>query len=283
VTFAQLGAHAVAVTATENGCTGTFQDSIRVFPLPTVAFEPDTGGCRPFLVPFTNSASAWTPLRFLWQFGDGASSTDSLPVHVYTQPGLHDVTLTVSTDSGCVASISLTKAAAVDVWPQPVARFTAAPLITSLLDPEVDFMDHSTDAVQWDFEVEGLHYDHAPFTHRFDDAGPFDVHLTVMSEQGCTDTTTVQVFVGDHLFFAPNSFTPNGDDINETWRPEVRGARLYRLEVFDRWGRQVFGTTDPEEAWDGKNAVTGPYAYKAWLSEWGPLEKEYRGTVTLIR
>ena len=283
VSFTQLGSHVIKVNASEHGCEGAFEDSLQVYPLPTVAFEPDTGGCTPFAVPFTQSANAWTPMQFHWDFGDGQSSTDSLPDHTYLSPGVYDVKITVSTTSGCVATRSLVREAMVDAWPQPVARFTVDPTITSLLHPEVTFTDHSIDAVQWDFQVEDMHYSSAPFLHVFDDAGDFDALLTVTSAQGCTDTTAVQVLVGDHLFFAPNSFTPNGDDINETWRPEVRGARMYHLDVFDRWGHVVFSTTDPKQAWDGKNATTGPYAYKAWLTEWGPLEKEYNGTVTLFR
>lgn len=283
VSFTGLGAHAIRVSASEHGCDGSHQDSIRVYPHPEVVFAPDTGGCTPFEVPFTQSATAWTPLRYLWDFGDGHTSNDSLPRHTYTAPGVYDVRLTVSTDTGCVATRTLLKTSMVDAWPMPTARFTADPLVTSLLDPEVTFTDHSIDAVDWDFAVAGTHYDQAPFTHVFGDAGPFDVLLTVTSDQGCLDTATVRIFVGDHLFFAPTAFSPNGDDINEYWRPEVKGARLYQLDVFDRWGQVVFSTTDPKEAWDGKNATTGIYAFKAWLSEWGPLEKEYNGTITLFR
>ena len=63
----------------------------------------------------------------------------------------------------------------------------------------------------------------------------------------------------------------------------MKGARAYRLDIFDRWGHLVFSTTDPAQGWDGKDAPPGMYAYKAWLTEWGPLEKEYNGSFVLIR
>ncbi|MBK9058810.1 MAG: hypothetical protein IPL81_02625 [Flavobacteriales bacterium] len=45
----------------------------------------------------------------------------------------------------------------------------------------------------------------------------------------------------------------------------------------------MFSTTDPSKGWDGKNSLPGMYSYKAWLTEYGPLEKEYNGSFVLIR
>lgn len=283
VGFSTLGAHPVTVTVTEGGCTDSFTDTIHVFPLPVPHFTVDTNGCVPFQPQFTNGSTAWTPLTFLWQLGDGSQSSDSLPAHVYTAAGIYDVSLTVSTDSGCIASRTLALPSLVSVWPQPTAAATALPSVTTVLAPQVTFRDHSTDAEQWDFLVEGIHYDTTLFTHTFSDAGWYTALLTVTSGVGCTDTATVRVFIGDHLFFAPTAFTPNGDGHNEVWKPSVKGARQYQLAVFDRWGHIVFSTTDPAQGWDGKNAVPGVYAYKAWLTEYGPLEQEYNGSFVLIR
>lgn len=283
VGFSTLGSHAVTVTATEMGCTGSFTDSIRVFPLPVPLFTVDTNGCVPFQPVFTNSSTAWTPLSFNWQLGDGSQSSDSIPGHLYTAAGSYGVSLTVSTDSGCIASRTLTRPDLVKVWPQPTASATAIPSVTTVLYPEVTFTDHSTDAEHWDFQVEGMHYDTTTFTHTFSDAGWYTALLTVTSGVGCVDTATIRVFIGDHLFFAPTAFTPNGDAMNEVWKPSVKGARQYQLDIFDRWGHVVFSTTDPEKGWDGKNGLPGMYSYKAWLTEYGPLEKEYNGSFVLIR
>ena len=67
------------------------------------------------------------------------------------------------------------------------------------------------------------------------------------------------------------------------WLPRVKGARKYQLDVFDRWGQSVFSTTDPGQGWDAKDHPIGLYSYKAWISEWGPLEKEYSGSIMLVR
>ena len=283
VSWSTLGSHAVSVSVNDDGCSAAFTDTVRIFPLPVPVFAADTNGCVPFEPQFTNSSTAWTSLSFLWDLGDGTHSTDSLPQHLYTASGIYDVALTVTTNSGCIASRTLNRPGLISVWPQPTAMATALPDVTTVLQPEVTFTDYSTDAEQWDFLVEGIHYDTTTFTHTFSDAGWYTAFLTVTSGVGCMDTTSMRIFVGDHLFFAPTAFSPNGDGTNEIWQPSVIGARKYHLDIFDRWGRSVFSTTDPSKGWDGKDAMPGMYSYKAWLTEYGPLEKEYNGSFVLIR
>jgi gliding motility-associated-like protein len=206
-----------------------------------------------------------------------------VPTHVFEAPGTYGVKLTVNTNSGCVASATKIRPDVVDVWPLPIAQFMADPVVTSLMYPDVTFHDSSVDAAVIDIDVDGTHYNVPDFTHTFADAGRYNVLLTATSGLGCVDTMSITVFVGDHFFYAPNAFTPNGDGTNEVWLPQVKGARFYHLDVFDRWGQLRFSTTDPKQAWDGKDAAPGVYAYKAWLSEYGPLEKEYNGSIILLR
>jgi gliding motility-associated-like protein len=151
------------------------------------------------------------------------------------------------------------------------------------MQPVIEVNDLSSGTYQWDFELDGLHFDTTYFSYTFDEAGWHTITLIATSGLGCSDTTSLPVFVGGHFFYAPNAFSPDGDGVNEVWRPSVRGARIYRLELFDRWGQVRFSTTDPAEGWDGAGLPAGIYAYKAWLSEWGPLEYEYNGSVMLVR
>jgi gliding motility-associated-like protein len=283
VSYSTLGSHVIHVSVEENGCTASFEDSISVFPLPVPAFDADTNGCVPFQPQFTNTSTAWTPMSYLWTLGDGSTSTDSLPAHLYTVPGTYDITLAVTTDSGCVATESLTRNGLISVWPTPNAQATAVPTATTVLFPDVTITDHTPDAVAWDFFVDGEHDTLPQFTHTFSDAGWYTVFLTATTGFGCYDTTSLRVFIGDHLFFAPTAFSPNGDGRNDVWKPSVIGARLYHLDIFDRWGHDVFRTTDPEKGWDGNGFAPGIYSFKAWLTEYGPLEKEYNGSFLLIK
>ncbi|MBK9760463.1 MAG: PKD domain-containing protein [Flavobacteriales bacterium] len=281
--FPTNGTHSVHVTATENGCTDDFTGDVIIYPRPVPLFSADTAGCIPLLTQFTNSSSAWTAMSNSWDFGDGGSSTDVQPIHTYTTEGFHTVSLTISTDSGCIASETLVLQNLVQVWPQPIASFVVNPPVADLLHPIVHVQDISSSAYHWDFTVEGQHYDTTSFDHNFNDAGWYTITLVAVSGLGCMDSTSRPVFVGDHFFFAPTAFTPDGDGLNEVWLPRVKGARKYQLDVFDRWGQSVFSTTDPDQGWDAKDYPIGLYSYKAWISEWGPLEKEYNGSIMLVR
>lgn len=282
-TFPDLGTHAVHVSVEENGCSASYTDSVTLHPRPIPRFAADSAGCIPLIAQFTDSSLAWTPLRYVWEFGDGGTSTERNPQHVYTDAGYFNVKLTIMSDSGCIATESLLRPALVQVWPQPHAAFAVDPPVASLMQPMIAVDDLSDGTYHWDYEVNGEHFDTTHFTYTFEDAGWYRVRLTATSGLGCSDTTSIPVFVGGHFFYAPSAFTPNDDGRNEIWSPVVHGARKYRLDVFDRWGTNVFSTTDPKEGWDASGYPVGMYAYKAWLTEWGPLEKEYNGSIMLLR
>jgi gliding motility-associated-like protein len=70
----------------------------------------------------------------------------------------------------------------------------------------------------------------------------------------------VQIEVEDcewHIYI-PNSFTPDDDGLNDTWKPRTYRIASYDLRVFDRWGVEVFASKDMEEHWTG-NVIGGEY------------------------
>jgi hypothetical protein len=96
--------------------------------------------------------------------GDGNVYTDSTFQHLYSGPGGYSITLTIRTDSGCIAERSL--GSQVRIHPNPIAAFTVSPLEVSLLDPEVVVEDHAQDAVEWSYVVEGITIDEPLFRSR---------------------------------------------------------------------------------------------------------------------
>jgi gliding motility-associated-like protein len=93
------------------------------------------------------------------------------------------------------------------------------------------------------------------------------------------------------LFYAPNSFTPDGNENNQTWQPVfTTGIDLYdyALTIYNRWGECVFESRDAYEGWDGTygtyNCQDGAYVYEI---RFGVTQTSYqyviRGHFTLIR
>jgi gliding motility-associated-like protein len=87
----------------------------------------------------------------------------------------------------------------------------------------------------------------------------------------------------------PNSFTPNGDGVNDTFKPNFIGVKKYGFRIFDRWGRTVFYTDNNEVAWDGKvgesNHVShmNVFAYEILAVDVHGVQHNLFGHVTLYR
>jgi gliding motility-associated-like protein len=112
----------------------------------------------------------------------------------------------------------------------------------------------------------------------------------VINEFGCPDTATRLVIVRpEFTFFIPNTFTINQDGLNETFRGYGIGIERLEFRIYDRWGKVIFYTEDPLEAWNGRHMNTGAnvpediyvYAFDVW-DVFGLLHR-YRGKVLLIR
>lgn len=283
VRFNEVGTYPVTLVVSENGCSGSFTGQVVVHPFPVADLTSETRACVGASFAFQDLSTAFTPLSYAWQFGDGETSTDADPVHRYAAPGLYTVTLTVSTNEGCIASSTVVRPAQVEVFPNPVAAFSALPREVSVFDPRITIEDLSLDAITWTYTVEGNTYEVPALDYFFEEGGQYLITLLVTSPNGCSDTTSRRVFVSDHIFWAPSAFTPDGDGTNDLWAPVVIGARTYELEIFDRWGVLRFRTDDPRSAWDGEGLPASVFTYRARIKEWGAESKEYVGHFTLVR
>ncbi|MHC2991088.1 hypothetical protein OB13_05645 [Pontibacter sp. HJ8] len=108
--------------------------------------------------------------------------------------------------------------------------------------------------------------------------------VTVTTAEGCTDTDEVTVTVIPAIS-VPNAFSPNGDAVNEVW--EIGNIENYpdaRVEIFNRWGSQIFSSTGYGSPWDGtykgEALPVATYYYIIYLNS---SEKPISGNVTIIR
>jgi gliding motility-associated-like protein len=87
--------------------------------------------------------------------------------------------------------------------------------------------------------------------------------------------------------FMPNAFAPEG--INDIFKPVMVFAEnsTFQMVVYDRWGKLLFQTTDPETGWDGRNEGRimrqGVYTYVVQVTQLNGDVVERRGTVLLVR
>ena len=111
-----------------------------------------------------------------------------------------------------------------------------------------------------------------------------------MDMYGCRDTAWVTIHVDTTTDeFIPSAFTPNGDGRNDQFRPVgMKFQKLVEFRVYNRWGQQLFYTSDREKGWDGtfngEPQDMGVYYYQIIVSRNGYDQNTvYKGEVTLIR
>lgn len=129
------------------GCTNSDDLTTIVRPLPVPGFTVDPIVCLNTNVPFTNTSTLVD--QSAWNFGDGATSTDTNPLHPYTSSGTYPVQLIITTEYGCVDSMTQS----IDVYVPPIAAFSVTP--DSLCGPlTASFQNNSTGpdvTYLWDF------------------------------------------------------------------------------------------------------------------------------------
>lgn len=117
--------------------------------------------------------------------------------------------------------------------------------------------------------------------------------ITRQGSNGICDTKkfTIKIEVGTRPDAFPNAFTPNGDGVNDTYKPLFFCPVITTdFRVYNRWGQKVFETQDPNQAWDGKvDGRDAPSDVYAWQVEYeafreGSQQKfKAKGDVALLR
>lgn len=193
--FAQTYSPGLTVT-NSFGCTSTvtMNNAVTVYPPVSPSFTVDSTILCSLADPvhFTNTSSGPGTLSYLWSFGDGTTSTDANPAHVFAAKGLYTVSLTVSSSDGCSATTTKTELVnAADFNPQfnlPLNACSGSPaLFTDITSPP------GTGAPAWVFGDGGTAAG-ASVTHDFGASGTYDVTMTE-TFGACTASVTQPVTV----------------------------------------------------------------------------------------
>jgi gliding motility-associated-like protein len=77
--------------------------------------------------------------------------------------------------------------------------------------------------------------------------------VIVADYNGCKASDSVLLRQCDLLIWMPNVFTPNGDGVNDVFLPKYKSdvEITFQMLIFNKWGEQIFSTTDINKGWDG--------------------------------
>ena len=281
------------VVRVSDGCSPDVLDSVpvTVYPLPVVEFTPiSSSGCAPVAVNFDNLIEPPLGSTYAWNFGDDSTSTVPDPAHVYTEPGVYDVSLAITSDFGCENRLRIDSAVVVYAW--PVADFDQSAATLSIFTPLLELFDRSDLSASWQWDYGDGTVDTGVVNpqHQYADTGTYQIRLFVQSPGGCPDTAYGTVRIDQELtLYIPNAFTPNGDGKNDGFIAVGIGVMEYEMWIIDRWGREIYHSTSFEQPWDGSYKGGNPtcqadvYEYVIQLRDIKDRRHKYIGHVTLVR
>ncbi|MFT6922801.1 MAG: gliding motility-associated-like protein [Crocinitomicaceae bacterium] len=183
-------------------------------------------------------------------------------------PGTYTESLISS--NGCDSVVILI----ISEYDQVTADFFFNSVELTSLNSEVQFINTSSGAQYyiWDFGDQTLNSSDFSPIHQFElfEAETYDVTLIAINEFGCTDSIVKKVVVKEELiFYIPNTFTPDGNELNQTFTPVFTSGFDpfdYSLLIFNRWGELVFESHDAKLGWDGsykgQYSQDGSYIWK---------------------
>jgi gliding motility-associated-like protein len=251
---------------TPGGCILRDTMILANYPAPVTHLDPDTVLCvgtDRVLTPGAGFAS--------YQWNNGSSAP------TLTVDSIGQYRVTVTDGQGCSTTDS------VDI-------VALAPLPSKFLPADTSICQYGSVTLKPDGEFTSYLWSDgstgATLTVR--SAGLYD--LQVVDRNGCTGRDSVLLAAKECLvgFYAPNAFTPNHDGKNDQFRPLIYGNVLqYKFIVYNRWGQQVFASTQLMQGWDGTVGGTlqpgGAYVWYCLYQLEGEPVQTQKGTVLLIR
>lgn len=261
----------------ENGCKDSITKNITVSEVKADFDVSNNGVCAGKPIAFINNSSANT-VTYLWDFGDGVTSTDATPTHVYSRENNYTVKLTVTDGKGC--SNTMVKPGLVKIKNIHV-NFTASPTFKTCPDLITNFQlqnpsNLSLTSIQWDFGNGNTSNDNNLKPQGvYTTSDSFDVKLIVTDSNNCVDTVFKPRYIvvagprGDFSFQPDSGCAP----LNVTFNAQFKNTTT---TIWD------FGNGDTKQ--DRTLATQTNYAYRR-EGEFTPtlvLKDDYGCTVNII-
>ncbi len=287
----------VNTTATNNPTT-----QVKTEPSPAPASLSATFHSNPTLVcagtAVQFNADNAVPCTYRWEFGDGKTSGEKTPVHIYKNAGTYLVKLKLTETKQ--SRVLGTDEKQITLVVNPVSSVEIEYSATEYNPSEINFGVslpvrqaglHSGEAREndiaeynWNFDDKQSSSEKTP-VHNYSKKGNYLVTLIAKNSFGCSASDKKMVNIENLFPLAPNSFSPNGDNLNDTWIPASfkNGDYNFTLTVFDKNGNIVFKTSDKDKTWDGGSAKTGDvFIWKATVKNKNGKETNYNGSILIV-
>lgn len=290
------GVFSVTLAVTnDGGCRDTLVlDSIITVPFAVGDFTvTPASGCTPVKVCFATSATNTS--NYVWNFGDGTviSGPQGDTCHTYISPGIYDPQLllqyTLPGGLNCVeqatnatGSVTVTNVINVALSGQPVINLPLDTIIALNANYNGGVAPYS---YLWN-PANGLNCDTCSSVLIVGMGDTINYVFTIYDSAGCIGKDSVLIISGPCLETAliPNVFSPNYDGENDVFYiPGVCATDEYLLQIFDRWGKLMFSTTQRHNVWDGRSDSGVPVSAGVYYYVVNVKGEIYKGAVHLLR
>jgi gliding motility-associated-like protein len=261
----------VATITTTNNCTYMDDIEVKEGDAPIVNFSTqDSSSCSPATFHLVDETTAFggDPIStWSWEV-NGQNNSNSTTFYTLEDEGSYDVTLTVVSERGCLETLTIPNLLVVDPSPKP--NFTVSPNTIDLCNTTVEITNNTTtpySSLSWSLGDGTYTQEDTLSTYTFAELGNYNIGLVMTNDFDCQNEIYHKVNAITEIdFFVPNAFTPNNDGINDVFHPNLYCVENYSIAIVDRWGEEIFRSTDLNQSWDGRFkdqlCQVGLYAWK---------------------
>ncbi|MBA3665550.1 MAG: gliding motility-associated C-terminal domain-containing protein [Bacteroidetes bacterium] len=265
--------------------------TINLFPVTAPTYTVlSKNGCEPLCTQFINTTPKST--NAIWNYGDKPfEQVGNTTSYCYEKAGDYNVKITVTDSNSC--KMAYTYSNAIHVMKSPTAAFITEPEVITLNNSENVLIKNITaNGNQYAWSVNNVFFSASEnIIHSFSDTGCVVFKLVARNQNNCYDSLEKQICVLEGFnFWMPDCFTPNTDNLNDILIPKGTAwiEAGYQFEVYNRWGKRIFHTSDPYKGWDGKAGddtfdPSNVYFWRATVTDNIHETHEMKGHVLLLR
>ena len=255
VTYASPGPRVITLSATSaSGCTVTVTRTINV---PAIPLKPPlainkASFCRGDTIVL--STPQLPNVTYRWTGPNNYTATGSSVSIVASNVNVSGQYSLVATQGQCDSeAATITVPEIIDL---PVAAFTSDPKFPAKLTAPVtiQFINNSSGANSylWDFGDGTTSTEENP-QHEYAAFGEYQVTLTATRGGACSTSVSIGdlIITVDNTIFVPNTFTPNGDQVNDEFVITISNIQDYRIQIYNRYGTSLFQANDIFDNWKG--------------------------------
>lgn len=239
---------------------------------------------------FTPSIPKIENAIYQWHMGNGDVIESNFVDYKYEVSGDYVVSLKVlNSKTNQVISSSQSESITINSLPEnDIEIELQEELITTAVFKQLN-QDYNW--ISW--EIEGVHKTSLEtFEYEFKKKGIYNIVCSISNDNGCVSksSSTFEIY-DEYNLLAPNAFSPNGDNLNETFIPKALtiSETPFVMTIYNKGGEMVFQTNDASQPWDGlytkelKPAPNGTYIWLVQLTNKDGITEVYQGHVIVTR